>query len=137
AESADQYRAATLAHEEGDQAHDIVVALTGLGRAVHRLGRADEAARHLRAAEALAAGIANPQRLADVRAALAEIGEGADAAALPGGLTARQADVLGLLARGLTNKQIAAELSLTPWTADPHLATTHRNLALPAHPQPP
>ena len=72
-DSADHFRAAALAHEEGGHAHDIVVALTGLGRAVYQLGRADEAARHLRAAEALAAGIANPQRLADVRAALAEI----------------------------------------------------------------
>jgi ATP/maltotriose-dependent transcriptional regulator MalT len=130
AESAAHFQAAALAHEEGGQAHDIVVALTGLGRAVHRLGRPDEAARHLRAAEALAAGIANPQRLADVRAALAEIGETADAAALPDGLTARQVDVLRLLAAGLSNKQIAAELSLSPVTIERHLATVYRKLGL-------
>jgi predicted ATPase/DNA-binding CsgD family transcriptional regulator len=130
AESADHYRAATLAHEEGGQAHDIVVALTGLGRAVHRLGRPGEAARHLRAAEALAAGIANPQRLADVRAALAETGESANAAALPDGLTVRQVDVLRLLADGLTNKQIAAELCLSPGTVERHLATVYRKLGL-------
>jgi predicted ATPase/DNA-binding CsgD family transcriptional regulator/DNA-binding XRE family transcriptional regulator len=130
AEAAEHYQAAALAHEEGDQAHDIVVALTGLGRSVHRLGRPDEAARHLRAAEALAAGIANPQRLADVRAALAEIGESADAAALPDGLTVRQVDVLRLLADGLSNKQIAAELSLSPVTIERHLATVYRKLGL-------
>jgi len=107
-----------------------VVALTGLGRAVHRLGRHDESARHLRAAEALAAGIANPQRLADVRTALAETGESADAAALPDGLTVRQVDVLRLLADGLSNKQIAAELSLSPGTVERHLATVYRKLGL-------
>ena len=78
AEAAGHYQAAAFAHEESGHAHDVVVALTGLGRAVHQLGRPDEAARHLRAAEALAAGIANPQRLAEVRAALAEIGESSD-----------------------------------------------------------
>ena len=129
-ESADHFQAAALAHEEGGQAHDIVVALTGLGRAVHRLGRPDEAARHLRAAEALAAGIANPQRLADVRTVLAETGEGADAAALPDGLTVRQVDVLRLLADGLSNKQIAAELCLSPGTIERHLATVYRKLGL-------
>jgi predicted ATPase/DNA-binding CsgD family transcriptional regulator len=129
-EAAEHYQAAALAHEEGGQAHDIVVALTGLGRAVHRLDRPDEAARHLRAAEALAAGIANPQRLADVRAALAEIGESADAAALPDGLTVRQVDVLRLLADGLSNKQIAAELCLSRGTIERHLATVYRKLGV-------
>ena len=130
AESAGHFQAAALAHEEGGQAHDIVLALTGLGRAVHRLGRPDEATRHLRAAEALAAGIANPQRLAEVRAALAEIGESADAAALPDGLTVRQVNVLRLLAGGLSNKQIAAQLCLSQGTIERHLATVYRKLGL-------
>jgi DNA-binding NarL/FixJ family response regulator len=105
------------------------MALTGLGRAAYRHGRRDEAVRHLRAAEALAAGIANPQRLAEVRAALAEIGENG-AASLPDGLTARQVDVLRLLADGKSNKQIAAELRLSPVTIERHLATVYRKLGL-------
>ncbi len=130
ADAARHYRAAALAHQQGGHAHDVVVALTGLGRSVHRLGRTDEAARHLRAAEAMATGIANPQRLADVRAALAEIGESADATALPDGLTARQVDVLRLLAGGMSNKQIAGELHLSPVTVERHLATVYRKLSL-------
>jgi predicted ATPase/DNA-binding CsgD family transcriptional regulator/predicted negative regulator of RcsB-dependent stress response len=130
ADAARHYQAATLAHQQGGHAHDVVVALTGLGRAEYRLGRTDESARRLRAAEAMAAGIANPQRLADVRAALAEIGESSDAAALPDGLTARQVDVLRLLARGLSNKQIAGELHLSPVTVERHLATVYRKLSL-------
>jgi predicted ATPase/DNA-binding CsgD family transcriptional regulator/DNA-binding XRE family transcriptional regulator len=130
AAAAGHYRAAGIAHQEGGHAHDVVVALTGLGRAVYRLGRRDEAARHLRAAEALAAGIANPQRLAEARAALAEIGENGAAARLPDGLTARQVDVLRLLADGKSNKQIAAELRLSPVTIERHLATVYRKLGL-------
>ncbi|HEY6279133.1 MAG TPA: tetratricopeptide repeat protein [Streptosporangiaceae bacterium] len=130
AAAAGHYRAAALAHQEGGHAHDVVVALTGLGRAVYRLGRRDEAVRHLRAAEAMAAGIANPQRLAEVRTALAEIGESGGATALPDGLTARQVDVLRLLADGKSNKQIAAELRLSPVTIERHLATVYRKLGL-------
>jgi non-specific serine/threonine protein kinase len=130
AEAAGHYRAAAFAHQQGGHAHDVVVALTGLGRALYRLGRPDESARHLRAAEALATGIANPQRLADVRAALAETGESGDATTLPDGLTARQADVLRLLAGGMSNKQIAGELHLSPVTIERHLATVYRKLSL-------
>jgi DNA-binding NarL/FixJ family response regulator len=87
-----------------------------------------EALRQLRAAEALAAEIANPQRLAEVRAALAEAGEGV--APLPGGLTARQAEVLRLLASGLSNKEIAGQLYLSPATVERHLATVYRKLGV-------
>ena len=129
AEAAEYYQAAALTHQEAGHAHDAVEALIGLGRATYRLGRAADAAKHLRAAEAMAAEIANAQRLADVRAALTEIGESAGAA-LPDGLTTRQAEVLRLLAGGMSSKQIAAELFLSPATVERHLATVYRKLGL-------
>ena len=57
---------------------------------------------------------------------------------LMGGLSAREAEVLALLARGLSNKQIAARLSITPRTAGSHIehiydkigATTRGSAAL-------
>jgi len=129
AEAAGHYAAAVAAYQEAGHGHDAVEALTGLGRASCRLGRADEGAGHLRAAEALAGELGNPQRLAEVRAALAE-STGAVAGPLPGGLTARQAEVLRLLAAGMSNKQIAAELYLSPATVERHLATIYRKLGL-------
>jgi predicted ATPase len=128
-EAAEHYQAAALAQQEAGHAHDTVEAMIGLGRASYRLGRRGDAARHLRAAEAVADEIANPQRLAEVRAALAEIGENAGAP-LPDGLTARQAEVLSLLAAGMSSKQIAAELYLSPTTVQRHLATVYRKLGL-------
>ena len=130
AEAAGHYAAAVAAYQEkAGHGHDAVEALTGLGRACYRLGRPDEGAGHLRAAEALAGELGNPQRLAEVRASLAET-SGAAAGPLPGGLTARQAEVLRLLAAGMSNKQIAAELYLSPATVERHLATIYRKLSL-------
>ncbi|MGZ4616321.1 MAG: helix-turn-helix domain-containing protein, partial [Actinomycetes bacterium] len=40
----------------------------------------------------------------------------------PAGLTARQADVLGLLAEGLTNAEIATQLTLSIRTVDHHVS---------------
>ncbi len=129
AKAAVHYASAVAAYQEAGHAHDAVEALTGLGRASYRLGRAGEGARHLRAAETLASELGNRQRLAEVRAVLAEAGEAARGP-LPGGLTARQAEVLRLLAGGMSNKQIAAELHLSPATVERHLATIYRKLSL-------
>ena len=121
------FEAAVAAYEIGGHRHDMLEAMIGLGTAYHHVGRDEDALEQLRAAEALADEAGAPQRLAEVRAALAEITE---ASAPTGALTARQAEVLGLLAGGLTNKQIAARLYLSPGTIERHLATIYAKLGL-------
>jgi predicted ATPase len=92
-QAAELYAKAVVDAGIGGHTHDVIEAMIGLGRACHELGRADEAARHLRTAEAMAHEIANHQLLAQVTEAIAETaGEGAGP--LPGNLTARQAEVL-------------------------------------------
>ena len=121
------FEAAVAAYQIGGHRHDMLEAMIGLGTAYHHVDRDEDAIDHLRAAEALADEAGAPQRLAEVRAALAEI---AEASAPSSALTARQAEVLGLLAGGLTNKQIAARLYLSPGTVERHLATIYAKLGL-------
>ncbi len=49
-------------------------------------------------------------------------------APLPDRLTAREAEVLGLLAAGKTNKEIAGELVLSPATVERHVANLYRKI---------
>jgi non-specific serine/threonine protein kinase len=128
-QAAELYADAVATAGVGGHTHDVIEAMIGLGRACHHLGQPDEAARHLRAAEATAHEIANPQLLAQVTAALAETGGGA-ADRLPGNLTARQAEVLRLLADGLSNREIAERLYLSRGTVERHLATVYHKLGL-------
>ena len=148
AEAQEHYRAAIAAFQSGGHPHDVVEAMIGLGRVFHQAGQQDEAVRQLRGALTLATDIGNAQRLTDARAALAEItgepaadsaasgaavpeaGAGAGSRLRPAGLTSRQTEVLQLLAAGLSNKQIAAALYLSPATVERHLATIYRNLGL-------
>ncbi len=128
-QAAGLYEAAVATCQAGGHTHVAVEAMIGLGRVRYQLGQADEAARQLRTAEALAYQIANRQLMAEVTAALAETVDG-KADPLPGNLTVRQAEVLGLLADGLSNKEIAARLYLSPGTVDRHVATIYRKLGL-------
>ncbi len=128
-QAADFYADAAAAAGVGGHTHDVIVAMIGLGRACHELGQADEAARHLRAAEAMAHEIANPQLLVQVTAALAETA-GDAAHPLPGNLTSRQAEVLRLLADGLSNKEIATRLNLGVRTVESHRERIMRKLGI-------
>jgi len=70
----------------------------------------------------LAGGRYLPPRIAELAAARSDAGE-ARAAFAPGPrLTARQTDVLKLIALGQSNKQIARDLDLSPATVKAHLA---------------
>jgi predicted ATPase/DNA-binding CsgD family transcriptional regulator/DNA-binding XRE family transcriptional regulator len=141
ATATERFEAAIASSQAGGHPHDVVEAMIGLGRVHARTGDQQAAVARLRAAHALAAEIGNPQRLAEAEAALAEaaLAEAADPAGpptvtqappRPENLTVRQAEVLALLATGLSNKQIAAELYLSTATVERHLATVYRNLGL-------
>jgi predicted ATPase/DNA-binding CsgD family transcriptional regulator/transcriptional regulator with XRE-family HTH domain/predicted negative regulator of RcsB-dependent stress response len=123
------YQAAVATCQAGGHTHVAIEAMIGLGRVRYQLGQADEAAQQLRMAEALAHQIANRQLMTEVTAALAETG-GGQADSLPGNLTSRQAEVLGLLADGLSNKEIAVRLYLSQGTVERHLATIYHKLGL-------
>lgn len=48
----------------------------------------------------------------------------------PSGLTAREVDVLRLLARGMTNNEIAEALVISPKTADHHIEHIYAKIAV-------
>jgi predicted ATPase/DNA-binding CsgD family transcriptional regulator len=123
------YQEAVAAHRAAGHLHDVVVALVGLGLVRFRVGEVAGGVHDLRLAEAMAADIANASLLVRVRAALTEVGE-RDVGGPPEGLTPRQAEILGHLGRGLSNKQIATLLHLSVATVERHLATIYRNLQL-------
>ncbi len=127
--AAEHYQAAVVVYREGGHTHDVVNALIGLGRALHELGQDEDAAKRLREAESLAAETGNAQGLAAARGALANLGE-MTVVALPDGLTVRQAEVLGLLAAGSSNKEIASSLHLSVATVERHLANIYRKLEI-------
>lgn len=48
----------------------------------------------------------------------------------PAGLTTREAEVLELVAQGLTNAQVAQRLFLSPRTVDTHLTSIYHKLGV-------
>jgi DNA-binding CsgD family transcriptional regulator len=100
-------------------------ARVALTLALRDLGRADAARRELEAAREVfaALGAAAEERRA---AALLTAPSPDDRA----GLSAREAEILKLVARGLSNKQIAAELTLSEHTVHRHVANILAKLRL-------
>lgn len=74
--------------------------------------------------------IGDELRLAEARSALGEIALPPAAGSLPGRLTARQAEILALLATGLSNRDIATRLSLSVGTVERHLANLYTKLGV-------
>jgi DNA-binding CsgD family transcriptional regulator len=56
-----------------------------------------------------------------VQAVLAAAGQPGRPLRRPAGLSERECEVLGLIARGLTTKQVARRLGITPKTCDHHI----------------
>jgi DNA-binding NarL/FixJ family response regulator len=48
----------------------------------------------------------------------------------PADLTTREAEVIGLVARGLQTKQIANRLEISPKTADRHIQNSYRKIGV-------
>jgi DNA-binding NarL/FixJ family response regulator len=48
----------------------------------------------------------------------------------PAGLTARQLEVLRLVTRGMSNRQIASQLSISPRTVDRHVADVYTRIGV-------
>jgi predicted ATPase/DNA-binding CsgD family transcriptional regulator len=128
-EAIDHYQTSLDAYRASGGAHDLVPALCGMARALHTLGRTLEAVVRLREAEMLSTVSANAEHLAEIRSALADIGH-ATTIALPGGLTARQAQILRQVASGASNKSVAETLHISVATVERHLATIYRKLGL-------
>jgi HD-GYP domain-containing protein (c-di-GMP phosphodiesterase class II) len=99
-------------------AADVYTALTADRPHRPAFSRA-EAARILRA---------EPGLCPDAVEAVLGAGGGASRVTYPAGLSEREVEVLVLLARGLTNKQIAAELVLSPRTVQHHVAHVYAKI---------
>jgi DNA-binding NarL/FixJ family response regulator len=97
-----------------------------LGRLAMALGRAEESRAHLEVARVQIDQLASPLWKGHVAAALAALDP--EAADLPAGLSKREAEVLGQIAAGLTNKEVAARLHLSVRTIDTHVGSIYRKV---------
>jgi non-specific serine/threonine protein kinase len=124
------YRRALEGFRRVHDERDVALALCSLGRALLRVGERIESLTLLRESETLAAQLGDELRLSEARAALLEASSPPSHRSLPGGLTSRQAEILGLVSAGLSNRDIATRLVLSAGTVERHLANLYRKLGV-------
>ena len=129
-QAADHYRNAIAGFRRVDDVRDVALALCSLGRMLVRAGDVEQGLTMLRDSERLAGEIGDELRLSEARAALALVAATPTAGSLPGGLTARQAEILALVASGMSNRDIAASLVLSAGTVERHLANVYQKLGV-------
>lgn len=108
-----------------DCPYEVARVSTDTGRALRLLGDAESAAQSLVAARTTFARLGARPRVAELDALLAP-------AALPRGLTAREVEVLRLVAGGKSNGEIATELVLSEKTVARHLSNIFTKLDVPS-----
>jgi DNA-binding CsgD family transcriptional regulator len=107
-----------------DAPYESARARVGIGLACRALGDADTAGLELDAARAVFDRLGAAPDLATVERLLGH------APKRPGGLSTREFEVLGLVARGLTNREIAATLGISERTVDRHVSNIFVKLDL-------
>lgn len=116
--------------------YDAAMARLALSRTLRALGRPEHAASEVKAAvEALAAlGAVRDLRVAERELALPDepAGDGGGPEPDLAGLTAREIEVLRLVAQGQSDQQIAEALVLSPHTVHRHVANIRAKLRLPS-----
>lgn len=95
-----------------------------------RVGAEGEGLSVLRESEALAAQLGDELRLTEARDALTRVTSRPEPSPYSDGLTSRQAEILGLVAAGSSNREIAAQLYLSERTVERHLENIYRKVGL-------
>ena len=119
------------AFDECAAPYDAALARLELARALGALGREDRAQRELDAARETLTALGAARDVSRAEAPIASAAA-ADGGGALGDLTPRELEVLRLVARGMSDAEIADELVLSPHTVHRHIANARAKLGLPS-----